>query len=109
MTPTVMWILIGVLTTIIFTLSYFVVKFALYIFDLEDRIGDALAVLEEKEKSISKILEIPIFYDSPQIRQVLNDVKTTRKAIHDIIPMMAISISSNTGDKDTDTDVTYEG
>jgi len=107
MTPTVAWIVIGILTAIIFTLSYFVVKFAFIIFDLEDRVGDALAVLEEKEESMERILEMPLFYDNPQIRRVVSDIKGCHAAVHNII--VANSNVSDTSDEGTDTDVSYEG
>ena len=107
MTPTVAWIVIGIMTVIIFTLSYFVVKFAFIIFDLEDRVGDALVVLEEKEESMERILEMPLFYDNPQIRRVVSDIKDCHTAVHNII--VANSNVSNTSDEGTDTDVSYEG
>jgi len=107
MTPTVAWIVIGIMTVIIFTLSYFVVKFAFIIFDLEDRVGDALVVLEEKEKSIEKILEMDLFYDNPQVRRVVSDIKAAHEAVHNII--VTNSPASSTSDAPTDTDVPHEG
>jgi hypothetical protein len=107
MTPTVAWVVIGIMVVIIFTLSYFVVKFAFIIFDLEDRVGDALVVLEEKEKSVEKILEMDLFYDNPQVRKVVSDIKACRAAIHNII--VTNSPVSNTSDEDTDTDVSHKG
>ena len=107
MTPTVAWIVIGIMAVIIFTLSYFVVKFAFIIFDLEDRVGDALVVLEEKEKSIEKILEMDLFYDNPQIRRVVSDIKAAHAAVHNII--VTNSPVSDTSDEDTGTDVSHEG
>ena len=40
-----------------------------------------LDILDKKYTSMSEILEIPLFYDSPQIRGVLDDIKDSRDAI----------------------------
>jgi len=56
-------------------------KFSRIILRIEDEIEEALDLLDERYKSISKVLEIPIFYDSPEIKRVVNDVKGSREAI----------------------------
>jgi hypothetical protein len=60
---------------------YYVVKFSLIILRVEDAIEESLDIIDERYKSISSVLEIPIFYDSPQIRQVVNDIKVTRDTL----------------------------
>ena len=37
--------------------------------------------MDEKERSMAEVLEIPLFYDSPQIRQVHNDISDCRDSI----------------------------
>ncbi len=37
--------------------------------------------MHERYFSINKVLETPLFYDSPQIRQVLDDVRICRDSI----------------------------
>ena len=58
---------------------------------IEDAIEAGLDKLDERHISISKILEIPLFYDSQEVRQVVNDIEQCRDAILDI----AISLSKN--------------
>ncbi len=60
---------------------YFVVRFGLVILKIEDAIEESLDVLDERYRSISEILEIPLFYDSPQIRQVVSDIKVSRDSV----------------------------
>ena len=60
---------------------YYNYKFAKILIKMEDAISESLDKLDERYTSISKVLEIPIFYDSPQIRQVINDVKDCRDSI----------------------------
>ena len=60
---------------------YYLAKFSLIILRIQDAIEESLDVIDERYQSISKILEIPLFYDSPQIRQVVNDIKITRDTL----------------------------
>ena len=60
---------------------YFNYKHGVLIITLVDAVEDSLSVLDDKEESISKILEIPLFYDSPQVRQVHNDIIDCRDSI----------------------------
>jgi hypothetical protein len=60
---------------------YFVIRFGLVILKIEDAIEESLDVLDERYRSISEILEIPLFYDSPQIRQVVHDIKLSRNSV----------------------------
>jgi hypothetical protein len=61
--------------------GYYLIKFSLIILQMQDAFEEMLDVLDERYRSISKVLEIPLFYDSPQIRQVVNDIKVTRDTV----------------------------
>jgi len=78
----------SITTAIILALSaalcvslYFVAKFSLIILRVEDAIEESLDIIDERYRSISGVLEIPLFYDSPQIRQVVSDIKVTRDTL----------------------------
>lgn len=60
---------------------YFNYKHGVLIIRLFDEIELALDMMDEKHQSISAVLEIPLFYDSPQIRQVHNDISACRDSI----------------------------
>lgn len=49
---------------------------------VQEVIETSLDVLDEKHRNISEILNRPLFYDSPEVRAVLEDVRSTRQAIH---------------------------
>tara|TARA_R110002060_G_scaffold12888_1_gene18352 strand:+ start:730 stop:1026 length:297 start_codon:yes stop_codon:yes gene_type:complete len=70
-------------TLIIWSLltTYYCIKFARSILVVTESIELALDVLDERYQSISKILKIPIFYDSSEVRQVLEDIGKSRDAI----------------------------
>tara|TARA_R110000744_G_scaffold275358_1_gene388237 strand:- start:139 stop:342 length:204 start_codon:yes stop_codon:yes gene_type:complete len=46
-----------------------------------ESIEGALDILDERYISISRILEIPLFHDSHEVRQVLIDIGNSRDAI----------------------------
>ena len=48
---------------------------------MEDALEESLDRLDDRYESISKVLEIPLFYDSPQIRQVVTDIKACQQSI----------------------------
>ena len=75
------WICFGATLVILLISLYYNYKFAKILIKMEDSISDSLDKLDERYTSISKVLEIPLFYDSPQIRQVINDVQACRDSI----------------------------
>ncbi len=61
--------------------SYYALKFARTIIRVEDAIEVSLDVLNDRYGTINKILETPLFYNSPEVRQVLNDISLSRDSI----------------------------
>ena len=74
-------IILGIL--LIFT-SYYMIKFGLIVISFQDSLEDSLEIIDEKYNSISEVCERPLFYDSPEVRRVLQDIKGTRDALHQI-------------------------
>ena len=70
---------------------FYCIRFALTILRFQDSLGEALDVINERYGSIASICERPLFYDSPEVKKVLEDVKDTRAALHSI----AYSLTSN--------------
>lgn len=76
--------IILILSVLLSLAIYYSVKFGLIILKIEDAIEESLEVIDEKYDSMSEILERPLFYDSPEVRQVLQDIKMTRYSLHKI-------------------------
>jgi len=74
-------LIIAILLVLLAGCGYYLVKFSLIILQMQDAFEEMLDVLDERYRSISKVLEIPLFYDSPQIRQVVSDIKVTRDTV----------------------------
>jgi hypothetical protein len=62
---------------------------------LEDSIEECLDILDEKYRSMSEILEIPIFFDSVEVRKVVSDIKASR----DSLIVVANKLTESTGTK----------
>ncbi len=60
---------------------YYNYKFAMTLLKMEDSLTECLDILDERYASVSKILETPLFYDSPQIRQIVVDMKKCQDSI----------------------------
>lgn len=80
--------IIIVLATILGISLYFNYKHALIILRMVDEVEDAISILDSKHESISEILEIPLFYDSPQIRQVHDDINDCRNSVLRVASML---------------------
>ena len=77
----IFWTIIAVLASLLAISIYLNIKLGKIVLKVQDSIEDSLDILDERYSSISKILEIPIFYDSAEIRSVLEDIKATRESI----------------------------
>ena len=78
------WFLGGyaILVSVVLAFSaYYNYKFGRALIRMEDALEQSLDVLDERYESISQILQIDLFYDSPQIRQVVADIKQCQDSI----------------------------
>lgn len=73
------------LTILFFLLAIFFAykayNFSLIILDIEDQIEESLEVLQERYDAMGRILEKDIFFDSIEVRQVINDIKICHQSI----------------------------
>ena len=87
-------VIISILTACLFACAYFMIKFAVIILKIEEVLEESMDTLEARERSISNILEIPLFFDSPQVKQVHDDIKDCREAISAIADSLSSNVSS---------------
>jgi len=67
---------------------YYNYKHAVIILNMVDEIEASIEILDSKYASISGVLDIPLFYDSPQIRQVHNDINDCRNSVLRVASML---------------------
>ena len=57
------------------------IKLGITVLKMEDSIEECLDILDKKYESISKILDIPMFFDSVEVRQVIEDIRLTQSSL----------------------------
>jgi len=60
---------------------YFNIKHGILLLKLQDVIERSLDSLDIRYKNISDILEIPIFFDSVEVRRVISEIRDARDSI----------------------------
>tara|TARA_R110000851_G_scaffold107051_3_gene227045 strand:+ start:2343 stop:2642 length:300 start_codon:yes stop_codon:yes gene_type:complete len=75
------WILFGTCFIALLISLWYNYKFARIIIKVEDSVSECLELLDDNYIIISRVLEIPIFFDSPQVRQVIDSIKNCRDSI----------------------------
>ena len=96
---------IGLLSLYGVVASYFCIKFAMIVLRVQDELQNSLAVIDEKYESISEILSRPLFFDSPEVRQVLRDIESTR----DSLERVASKLTSKLENKEEESSILNEG
>ena len=91
-------ILISIILNIFFI--YYCIKFALIIIKMQEVLEESLDKIDDKYQRISDILEIPLFFDSPEIRRLLIEIKD----IKNIILEISSNLTSFNKNKKIDTD-----
>lgn len=81
--------LVYLLLILVFVLVFYCIKFALIIIRTKEAIEESLDLIDEKYQNISKILEIPIFYDSKEIKSVVVDLEDLKDTFLYIANQMA--------------------
>ena len=77
---------------------YYNYKFGVTIINMQESIEGCLDILDERYKTMSEISERPVFFDSSEIRQVVNDIAASRDAILVVASHLVDSVS-DTEDK----------
>lgn len=84
------WILISLSILFLITLFY-CIKFALIILRVKDAIEDSFEKIDDSYYKISEILQIPLFYDSKEVKKTLDEIKNVR----DILLFIASQLSNS--------------
>jgi len=87
-------VIISVLAPLLCFSSFFMIKFALLLLKIEDALEESINVLDARQESIAGILEIPLFYDSNEVRQVHADIEDCRKSILKVVEALSKNVSS---------------
>ena len=84
------WAVIFLSFLLLFSL-YYLFKFALLIIKVKDAIEDSFEKIDESYYKISEILQIPLFYDSKEVKKTLDEIRNVR----DILLFIASQLSNS--------------
>jgi len=76
------------------------------IIDIEDAIESSLDILNERYKKMNEILQIPIFFDSIEVRQVVSEIRKCHEAI--LIIANKLTNDINVGEKEKNSAIQIE-
>jgi hypothetical protein len=81
---------------------YYNYKFGRILIEVEDTVEDSLDLLDKNYEKLSKILEIPVFFDSVEVRQVIAEIDDARGTILKIANALTKSVGSEDGTQEKD-------
>ena len=75
--------------------TFLLYKFGILILNVQDTIEQSLQILDERSQSVEKILNIPLFFDSPEIKRLHKDMVACRDAILSVAYILTDSLSDD--------------
>lgn len=100
--------MIYIIYVLLFLLAFFVyfcLKFAIIIIRMQEAIEDSLDKIDQKYKRLNEILEIPVFFDSPEIKRIVTEIYDIRNIILDIANKLSNSANKNNKNLDEEEEV----
>ena len=75
--------------SIIFIIS--TIRLVYILFKIEDAIEESLDIIDSKYENISKILETPVYYDSQEVKQVVNNLVDAKESLLRIANIISLN------------------
>ena len=79
------------------------ITLGLTILKMEDTLEECLDVIEEKYYKMSEILKRPLFYDSPEVKDVVTNIKAVRNALHSVAIALEKNVNEDKGNEESKT------
>lgn len=82
--------------------GYFCFKFAITLIKVQESIEKSLDKVDAKYRRLNEIIKIPLFYDSPEVRSVINEITEVQDIILEVASNLSDSVSGQQKNKDED-------
>ena len=76
-----MYIIVSIIFLLLLITTYYCIKFALIIIKVQETIEESLDILDKSYNKFNKILDIPIFYNSPEVKSVIAEIEYSRDSL----------------------------
>lgn len=87
--------LVFCLFILVLILGYYCLKFAFIIIKMQETIENSLDMIDESYRKISEINDIPVFFDTPEIRRLLVEIDNIKLVILNIANKLSSSSVSS--------------
>lgn len=88
--------LISALIILLLFFGYFCIKFALALIRVQEAIEDSLDEIDRKYNRMSEILKIPVFFDSPEIKNLISEIYDVRESVVYVADRLSGSVNKKT-------------
>lgn len=88
--------LISALIILLLFFGYFCIKFALALIRVQEAIEDSLDEIDRKYNRMSEILKIPVFFDSPEIKNLISEIYDVRESVIYVADRLSGSVNKKT-------------
>ena len=104
---TLLEITLAVICLLLLVACFFLVKklydIGMIVLDVQDSIEESLELLDDRAESMERILSIPLFSDSPEIKSIQRDMIACRDTILGIAYALSSSVNENKDSEDLQT------
>ena len=80
-------------TVVVAWLAYTLYNTGILLLTVQDTLEDSLETIDDRIDSINKILAIPLFSDSPEIKRLQNDMTSSRDAVLEVAYALSNSMT----------------
>ena len=68
-------------------------KLGITVLNVEDAVENALELVDDRIESMQKILEVPLFSDSPEIKRIHSDMRSCQNALINVANSLTVNLS----------------
>lgn len=78
---------------------YFCVKFGITIIKTQEAVEECLDKIDEKYNRLSQIVKMPVFYDSPEIKNIISEITSIQDDILEVAAILTNSLEKENKEK----------
>lgn len=99
MVDTVILVSLAISSILAIFFGFYAVKFGIILLNVQDQIEESLDILDEQYQAMVQVLEIPLANDSPQVKEFIKSMQSSRDAILEISNVLVDHSSKEETDK----------
>lgn len=77
------------------------ISFGITLLKMEDTLEECLDVIDQKYEKMSEILQRPLFFDSPEVKAVVKEIRDVKESLHRVALVLSKNVSETEEDSNT--------